>query len=70
VRAFELSSGRAIGDEPFAQLGDALFGLPLLEERPAEEDDCMRAEEGSISSVVRAKSVSASSRARPTSPRS
>ena len=46
VRAFELGSGRAIGNEPFAQLSDALFALPLLDERPAAEDDCLRAEKG------------------------
>jgi len=46
VRAFELGSGRALGNEPFAQLSDALFALPLLDERPAAEDDCMRAEKG------------------------
>src|SRR5580704_10091541 len=46
VRAFELGSGRAIGNEPFAQLSDALFALTLLDERPATEDDCLRAEEG------------------------
>jgi hypothetical protein len=31
VRAFEFGSGRAIGNEPFAQLSDALFALPLFE---------------------------------------
>jgi hypothetical protein len=35
VRRFEVGSGRAIGNEPLAQLSDALFAMPLHSIAPA-----------------------------------
>ena len=45
VRAFDLGADRAVSCEPLAKLGDALFALPLSDERPAAEYDRMSAEE-------------------------
>jgi hypothetical protein len=51
---FKLRSGRAIGGEPFAKLGDALFSLPCsTSAQPRRTIACAR-KRGSTSSVVKA----------------
>jgi hypothetical protein len=51
--------------KPLAKLGDALFALPLLHERPTAEHDPMSAEKWNNLLRVIAKVISATSRARP-----
>jgi len=60
MRAFELGSGRRDRQRALSpSWAMPSSHCPCLDERPAAEDDCMRSRKrGSISSVVRAKSVS------------